>query len=74
MFQLKIKYQCAWFIKRSKVTVGVPKLNCAPGRIRTCNLWNRNPTFYPIELRALLYPTFYPTRSGQVELRVQKIN
>ncbi|SVB94728.1 uncharacterized protein METZ01_LOCUS247582 [marine metagenome] len=23
-----------------------------PDRIRTCDLWNRNPTLYPAELRA----------------------
>jgi hypothetical protein len=27
--------------------------NGAPGRIRTCDLWIRNPTLYPAELRAL---------------------
>lgn len=26
--------------------------NGAPDRIRTCDLWNRNPTLYPAELRA----------------------
>jgi hypothetical protein len=25
--------------------------NGAPDRIRTCDLWNRNPTLYPAELR-----------------------
>lgn len=27
--------------------------NGAPDRIRTCDLWNRNPTLYPAELRVL---------------------
>src|SRR6218665_3196146 len=29
----------------------ISRFNGAPDRIRTCDLWNRNPTLYPAELR-----------------------
>jgi hypothetical protein len=34
-----------------------PTKNGAPDRIRTCDLWNRNPTLYPAELRVLTVMT-----------------
>ncbi len=41
---LKCYFKSLFFLKYAK--------SCAPGGTRTPNLWNRNPTFYPIELRA----------------------
>lgn len=38
-------------INRNLCVQNGPAIFGAPDRIRTCDLWNRNPTLYPAELR-----------------------
>ncbi len=40
-----------WKIRRACEFAISPEKYGAPDRIRTCDLWNRNPTLYPAELR-----------------------
>ncbi len=40
-----------WEIRRAFEFATSPEKYGAPDRIRTCDLWNRNPTLYPAELR-----------------------
>jgi hypothetical protein len=42
----------------------------APDRIRTCDLWNRNPTLYPAELRVLGLNALLNQGSGAINQKL----